>query len=84
MAASRCADLDRTDERVLSYLQECGADYPALIAGNTGLHVAHVERRLETLSDTGLVEPVSGEVIYRLTDEGTEVIDSSPDGGPSV
>ncbi|MFC6613992.1 DUF2250 domain-containing protein [Halopenitus salinus] len=72
MAASRCRDLDRTDERVLRYLLESGADYPALIAGNTGLHVAHVERRLETLAETGLVEPVSDEVVYRATERGSE------------
>lgn len=72
MAASRCRDLDRTDERVLRYLLESGADYPALIAGNTGLHVAHVERRLETLTESGLVEPVSDEVVYRVTERGSE------------
>ena len=62
--------LTRSDERLLSYLADVGADYQAFIAGNTGLYADHVESRLTALGDAGLVERVSGEAMYRITDAG--------------
>lgn len=70
-------NLTRSDERILEYLAESSADYPALIAGNTGLHVAYVERRIETMVRAGLVEAVSGEVVYRITGTGHDVLDAT-------
>ncbi len=67
-------DLNRSDERVLSYLVRNGADYPALIAGHTGLHVSYVERRIEVLAESGLIEAVSGETVYRITAAGRDVV----------
>ena len=63
-------ELSNADRRVLKHLHENGADYPALIASNTGLHIPLVERRCVVLDDAGLIEAVSGEVIYRLTELG--------------
>lgn len=74
MTRGGVADLNRSDERVLTYLAGGGADYPALIAGNTGLHVPHVEKRCDALAEAGLIEPVSGEVIYRITDTGRDAL----------
>ncbi len=71
---SESVALNVSDRRILRYLDGSTADYPALIAGNTGLHVGYVERRIETLSTSGLVEPVSGEVIYRITRLGREAL----------
>ncbi|WP_253736473.1 DUF2250 domain-containing protein [Halohasta salina] len=65
--------LTPADRRILAYLAVSGADYPALIASNTGLHVPLVERRCLVLEAAGLLEPVSGEVIYRLTAYGRSV-----------
>jgi hypothetical protein len=62
--------LTRSDERLLSYLADVGADYQAFIAGNTGLYDDHVESRLTALADADLVERVSGEAVYRVTDAG--------------
>ncbi|MFW6320685.1 MAG: DUF2250 domain-containing protein [Halohasta sp.] len=62
--------LSPADRRILRYLSASGADYPALIAANTGLHVPLVEQRCHVLAAAGLLEPVSDEVIYRLTDDG--------------
>lgn len=70
-------ELTRSDERVLAYLVGDGAEYSALIAGNTGLHVAHVDRRLKALRDAGLVETASDGTAYRLTERGRDV-----SGGP--
>ncbi|WP_459881873.1 DUF2250 domain-containing protein [Halorubrum gandharaense] len=67
-------NLTRSDERVLEYLSDAGADYPALIAGNTGLHVPVVERSVETMVEDGLVERVSGEVVYRITAAGRDAL----------
>ena len=66
--------LTRSDERLLSYLADVGADYQAFIAGNTGLYADHVESRLTALGDAGLVERVSGEAMYRITDAGREAL----------
>ena len=66
--------LTPADRRILRYLAASSADYPSLIASNTGLHVPLVERRCLVLETAGLLEPVSGEVIYRLTDRGRSVL----------
>ena len=66
--------LTRSDERLLSYLADVGADYQAFIAGNTGLYDDHVESRLTALADAGLVERVSSEAVYRVTDAGREAL----------
>ena len=66
--------LTRSDERLLSYLADVDADYQAFIAGNTGLYDDHVESRLTALEDAGLVERVSGEAVYRVTDAGREAL----------
>ncbi|MGM0604340.1 MAG: DUF2250 domain-containing protein [Halobacteriota archaeon] len=68
------------DRRVLTHLREYGADYPALVAGNTGLHIPLVERRCVALEREGLLEAVSGEVIYRITDAGRSRLDTVADG----
>ena len=71
---ARDHELTRTDDQILEYLAAAGADYPALIAANTGQHVTYVERRIEWLADRGLVEAVSGEVVYRSTGAGRDAI----------
>jgi DNA-binding MarR family transcriptional regulator len=65
--------LSTADRRILQYLSSAGADYPALIASNTGLHIPLVERRCDALEAAGLVELVSDEVLYRLTAYGRTV-----------
>ena len=66
--------LTRSDERLLAYLDDVGTDYPAFVASNTGLYADHVESRLEALAAAGLVERVTGEAVYRLTDAGREAL----------
>ncbi len=62
--------LTRSDERILAYLDDAGTDYPAFIAGNTGLYITHVDERLDALEVTGLIERVTDETVYRITDAG--------------
>jgi len=67
------SSLSTADQRILQHLSTAGADYPALIASNTGLHIPLVERRCEALAAADLLEPVTGEVIYRVTEYGRHV-----------
>ncbi|WP_280587334.1 DUF2250 domain-containing protein [Halorubrum sp. Boch-26] len=66
--------LTRSDERVLAYLDDVGTDYPAFVASNTGLYLDHVESRLDALDAAGLVERVTGEAVYRITDAGRDAL----------
>ncbi|WP_123622605.1 DUF2250 domain-containing protein [Halorubrum sp. CSM-61] len=66
--------LTRTDERVLAYLDDVGTDYPAFVASNTGLYVDHVESRLDALDAAGLVERVTDEEVFRITDAGRDAL----------
>lgn len=59
-------DLTDADERVLAFLRAHGAEYPALIASNTGLYVTLAERRCDFLEEAGYIETVDG-TVYRLT-----------------
>jgi DNA-binding MarR family transcriptional regulator len=58
------------DERILQHLVEHPPDYVPLVANRLGMHLGYVERRVDLLVERGLLEPVSGEVIYAVTDDG--------------
>lgn len=60
------------DERILQHLHENPPDYVPLIANRLGMHLGYVERRVETLVEEGLVEPITGEEIYAVTEKGKE------------
>jgi predicted transcriptional regulator len=63
------------DEAILRFLRAERAEYPSIIANRVGMHVPYVEERLERLAERELAEPVSGEVVYRITEEGRSVLD---------
>lgn len=63
-----------SDERILRYLENNPPDYVPLIANRLGMHLGYVEGRVETLVEHGLVEPVSGESIYAVTDRGERYV----------
>lgn len=65
------------DERILRYLAENPPEYVPLISNRLGMHLDYVERRVETLVEYGLVEAVSGEVIYTTTEEGERYLAES-------
>lgn len=58
------------DERILKYLAENPPDYVPLVANRLGMHLGYVERRVDLLVERGLLEPVSEEVIYAVTEDG--------------
>lgn len=59
-----------TDEIILEELEDVRLDYPVLIASRRGLHINHTVQRCRELERRGLVETVSGEVTYRITESG--------------
>lgn len=67
---ARDAWMHPADRRILEYLGEHPPDYVPLVANRLGLNLSHAERRVEVLVDRGLVEPVTEESIYGLTDRG--------------
>lgn len=71
------------DERILRYLRENPPDYVPLIANRLGMHLGYVERRVETMVDRGLVEPVTGEVVYAVTDRGERYLTEGTVGVPA-
>lgn len=76
-AESQQADWTRPgDEALLEFLASQHAEYPAIVANRTGMHLAHVERRFDAFATRGLVEPVTGEVVYRITEDGEQYLDT--------
>ena len=73
-------ELTDADQRVMSFLHTNGAEFPALIASNTGLYVTLAERRCSFLEEAGYIESVDEATVYRLTDRGIEYLESEGDG----
>ena len=68
---SRHADwLRRADAAILLYLFREQPTYVPIVAQRLGIHLDYAEDRVERLVDAGFVEPVSAEVVYRITDRG--------------
>ncbi|MFC3478941.1 hypothetical protein [Halobacterium litoreum] len=64
------------DRAIVEFLADRNAEYPAIVANRIGMHAPYVERRCEVLAERGLLEAVSGEVVYRLTDTGERAADT--------
>ena len=67
--------LHPVDAAVLRHLKS-GVDYPRVIAHRRGVDPVDVERRCERLAERGFVEPVSHEVVYRITDAGLRTLEA--------
>ncbi|WP_435197256.1 winged helix-turn-helix domain-containing protein [Natronomonas sp. EA1] len=67
-------ELRPADERILEYLGNNPPEYIPLIANRLGMPNGYAKRRCELLIDRGLMEPVTNEAIYRLTDRGARVL----------
>ncbi|MEF8853068.1 MAG: hypothetical protein V5A44_04800 [Haloarculaceae archaeon] len=66
-----------TDTVILEHLSERGIDYPEVIAAKRAFGPDRASRRAEDLADRGLVEPVSREVVYRITERGEARLDAT-------
>jgi predicted transcriptional regulator len=64
------------DVAILEYLSRERADYDLLIAQGAGLLPEYAEERFDTLTERGLIEPVSAETVYRITERGAVYADA--------
>lgn len=72
---ARDADwLRPVDAAILEYLAEEGADYVPLVASSLGLYLDYAERRCDRLEAEDCIEPVSREVVYRVTERGERLL----------
>jgi len=72
---SRHVKIRRTDAAILQHLARERLSYPTVAAVDLGIDPAEARRRCEKLADEEFVEPVSAEVVYRITDRGEAVLD---------
>lgn len=72
-------DLRSADRAILRFLADGTPQYAAIIAQRTGIHTPYAERRCEVLVRSGHLEPVTGEVVYRITARGRDAV-RRPDG----
>ncbi|MFB6269232.1 MAG: DUF2250 domain-containing protein [Halobacterium sp.] len=75
-ASSQPAWSRPADPAILEFLAERHPEYPAIVANRIGMHTPYVEARCEELADRGLVEAVSGEVVYRITERGERAVEA--------
>lgn len=67
------SDLDwmrRVDEAILEDLRREQPDYIPLVANRLGMHLDYVDERSRRLVEHGLLEQVTGEAVYCVTDRG--------------
>lgn len=69
------------DVTILAYLSDEKPDYVPLIASHRGLHPGYAQRRIDRLAAEGLVEAVSREVVYRITERGESVLETRRTSG---
>ncbi|WP_336036931.1 hypothetical protein [Halobacterium yunchengense] len=75
-APSRPAWSRPADTAILEFLADSDPEYPAIVANRIGMHAPYVETRCRELAARGLVEAVSGEVVYRLTERGERALEA--------
>lgn len=64
------------DSHILEFLSDSEPEYPTIVANRLGMHTPYVESRFEELAERGLVEAVTGEVVYRTTEQGERAIEA--------
>ncbi|QLH77507.1 hypothetical protein HZS55_09455 [Halosimplex rubrum] len=62
----------RADAAILHHLAEERPTYVALVANRLGMPTDYAQRRIDRLVEDDLVEPVSEEVVYRITRRGEQ------------
>lgn len=63
------------DRRILEHLRDNPPTYMALVANRLGMPTGYVSRRRAVLVEKELVEPVTNEAIYRLTEAGERYLE---------
>lgn len=63
------------DRLILEHLRDNPPTYMALVANRLGMPTGYVTRRKALLVERGLIEPVTNEAIYRVTEAGEGYLD---------
>jgi DNA-binding MarR family transcriptional regulator len=66
--------LRSADEQLLRYFETHPPDYVPLAANRLGLHLGYAERRVAVLVEHGLLESVTNESIYTVTEAGRQAL----------
>ncbi|PSQ07613.1 hypothetical protein BRC93_16020 [Halobacteriales archaeon QS_5_70_15] len=69
--------LRTADERILRYFEAHPPDYVPLMASRLNVHLDYAEQRVALLVERGLLEPVTNERIYTVTDPGRRVLEAA-------
>lgn len=75
MSGERPDWLRTVDERILRYFEANPPDYVPLMANRLNVHLGYAERRTSLLVDRGLLEPVTDEPVYTVTDRGRRTLE---------
>jgi predicted transcriptional regulator len=71
-------DWHRTvDERILRYFEAYPPDYVPLMANRLNVHLEYAERRVELLVEHDLLQPVTNERVYTVTDRGRRLLEAA-------
>ena len=76
--------LRTVDGRILGYFEANPPDYVPLMANRLNVHLGYAERRVALLVDHDLLEPVTDEPRYTVTDRGRRVLDACEDVGTAA
>jgi DNA-binding MarR family transcriptional regulator len=68
--------LRSADEELLSYFGKHPPDYVPLAANRLGMHLGYAERRVSVLCEHGLLESVTNESIYTVTEAGRRALET--------
>ncbi|MFC7078988.1 DUF2250 domain-containing protein [Halorussus caseinilyticus] len=76
------------DEEILEGFHRTQPDYVPFVANRLGLHLDYADERCARLTEFGLLERVTGEAVYRVTELGerylageVDAADFAADGG---
>lgn len=72
------------DRQILEHLRDNPPTYMALVANRLGMPTGYVSRRRALLVERGLIEPVTNEAIYRVTEAGEGYLDRTAPGPTAV
>lgn len=76
--------LHAADRAILEDFRREQPDYIPLVANRLGMHLSYVETRCERLVEFELLETVTNEVVYAVTDRGEAYLAGELDASDSL
>ncbi|MBX0293809.1 DUF2250 domain-containing protein [Haloarcula nitratireducens] len=74
MAQSHAQSLPSADSKLLETLAETAPEYPTVAASRCPVSLEEARERCERLATAGLLERVTAEPVYRVTEDGRRVV----------